>query len=805
MRALRRARGAAIALACAAGATWMASPARAQGLIVYGDESAAGAQGPVSLFFNPALFGVRHRSEFALTIADPSGGKNNYRGAFAANGFSFGMAGESGQSPMFSMAFANGPDPMRIGFATSWIPNQGGHDADSRMGLLSRPSPWLSFGAVGNHLEEASLDGVRQRREYTAALGLRPLALSRPKAHTTGTMLTLTGDAILVEGQGLDDARYRLGAELEPVPGLVLSGSYFTKDHGFQLGVILRGVHSAYEGRSAYDRDRDRIETLYSISAHPDEEKTVLAPHSEHRVAIVRAGGDLGDDALTGFSIYGSTRTTAVASLHQQLERALEDPLTQGVLLDVRGVANMAQVEELRPRIERLRQAGKPVVAYIEAGASRADFYLAGPCDKIVSSPEAFYAGLGLRSERRYYRRALADLGIRIDRVSEGKYKSAYRNFSVDSTSAADREVIEHTLDQVQELFVSAITADRHMSRERLMPLIDGRRWMPSDLKAAGLIDAIGYREDAFRELGTLCRMGKKPRAMRLNAPIARREWTLPTHIALVYATGGIESGRSGNDLLLGPIMGSETMTRQVESAFKRKDVQAVVLRVESPGGSSLASDLIHHSLVRMRGDTRKPLIVSMGGVAGSGGYEIAIPGQKIYADRFTRTGSIGVVFVKPSLEGFYEKHHVRQQAFERGEYMRGLSEGQDWDREIQASADSSIHREYVDFVQLVASSRNLTFAQAEQVAQGRVWLGQDAVDRKLVDQIGGLEDAIAEARRLAKVPPGEKIKPVEYRRPTPSLVERLVGSMVTDAWERNLRVPESGASLYWMDPEAAW
>src|SRR6185503_17879851 len=145
---------------------------------------------------------------------------------------------------------------------------------------------------------------------------------------------------------------------------------------------------------------------------------------------------------------------------HRQLERALEDPYTRGVLLELGGVSNMAQLEELRPRIRRLRAAGKPVVAWLEDGGGRGDLYLAAACDKIVTSPEAIWVALGLRAERRSYRKALADLGIRFDRASYGKYKSAYRNLSSDSTSGPDREVIEHLLDQSQELFVSAVAAD---------------------------------------------------------------------------------------------------------------------------------------------------------------------------------------------------------------------------------------------------------------------------------------------------------------------------------------------------------
>jgi protease-4 len=245
-------------------------------------------------------------------------------------------------------------------------------------------------------------------------------------------------------------------------------------------------------------------------------------------------------------------------------------------------------------------------------------------------------------------------------------------------------------------------------------------------------------------------------------------------------------------------------MTRQIERAFRRRDVNAVVLRIESPGGTSIGSDLIHHALVRMRGDTGKPLIVSMGGVAASGGYHIALPGQKIFADRNTATGSIGVVFVKPSLEGWYAKHDVRQDVFERGRYMRGLSLGEDWDREIQASADSANLREYREFVELVARSRNLTFDQAQEAAQGRVWLGDDALEKRLIDAIGGLEEAIAEARRRAKIPGDEKLAIAEYRRPRPGIVDRVVGSLVRETLERDFRVPSPGESMEWMEDDIA-
>jgi protease-4 len=218
---------------------------------------------------------------------------------------------------------------------------------------------------------------------------------------------------------------------------------------------------------------------------------------------------------------------------------------------------------------------------------------------------------------------------------------------------------------------------------------------------------------------------------------------------------------------------------------------------LESPGGSSLASDLVYRSLARLKRESKKPLIVSMGSVAASGGYQISLPGDRLFADHFTRTGSIGVLFVKPSLEGFYAKRRVHQDDFERGAYMSGWSLARDWDALAQASADSAVRRTYAGFKDKVGTARKLSPGDVEKIAQGRVWLGEEARARGLVDEMGGLEEAMAEARRLAKVPAGARIEPFVFRRPAPDLLSRLVGTALREAWERSLAPREiSGPQL---------
>jgi protease-4 len=773
--------------------------------LLYGDESVAATDGARGMLFNPAAVGVRYPSELVVSWSRFGNESRVSHGLLSLGGFGLMAQRVRDQSHAYGFSLAGGGGACRAGLTSVWRVNTATHETkpDHRLGVLSRPAPWLSLGATADHLFQPGFEDRRLGREYTLGVGLRPLALNRRVAHSLGTRVTLTTDVLLAEDGEWSRARVRVGGEIEPLPGIALRGS--VEDHGgLHLAVGLSGPRWGLHAQRA-SVDGDRRHDTCNLSIHSGDDRSVLVSRADRRVATIRAGGRLGDDRLSGVTIFGGVSTTPSKGLHEQLERALEDPLTLGVLLELDGVSGMAQLEELRPRIVALRERHKPVVAYLENGAGRGDLYLASACDRIVTTREASFVALGLRAERRYYRQMLAAWGLRMDRSSFGAYKSAFRNFSVDSMPPADREVIEHNLDMAQELFVSTVADARRMDRGRLLTLLDGRYRTAKDVQQAGLVDSIGYREDALRILGELAALGSKPRAVKLaSVPPARREWTVPTRIAVVYASGAIETGESGNDLFMGPTMGAATTARQIERAFKAPGVKAVVLRVESPGGSGLASDLIDHALTRMKRATRKPLIVSMGGVAASGGYHISVHGDRIFADRFTVTGSIGVLTVKPSLEGFYRRHDVKQEELDRGRFMRGTSLARDWDQEMQASADSMTYADYSRFVAHCAEGRGLSWDQVHEVAQGRPWMGEDARARRLVDEIGGLDAALAEARRRAGIPPEEKIRFAELRRPRPGWLRRVVGEAMTEAWERSARMPEPGELLHWADDAEA-
>ena len=786
-----------------------------------GHETVATADGAAGTLYNPALIGLRYPSEVLLGGTwDELGHDARFDVLGAWDDFGLRYSRWPGIAQVAGVTLAGGDPALRLGWTAEWSGADlaGASLRDHRIGALSRPSPWLSFGATVDHLFQPSFGGAVLARRYTAGAAIRPLALplSRNGSRVLGPRFTLAADAGLAEGARRPRPDWRFTADLELVSGVALRYMHETRGERGNFGIVFRLPGLAVSAKATGVRQEDALPgevvalspwlpaptavtdagrtlandwSTYTLSLHSGEDATRLVPRGARRVGTLELGGVLGDDDLAGFSLLGGPESvTPVGPIVAGLERARRDPLTRGVLLDLGGVTNQAAIEEVRPRILALRAAGKPVVAYLEYGGGRGDLILASACDQVFASEEALFWQLGLRSERRYYRSLLERLGVKIDRAAVGRYKSAYREYSADSIPPADREVVEHVLDQAQEYFAGTVAAARHMERARLDTLLDGRQWPSRELAKAGLIDSVGYREQAVRALGRLARLGANPRtASLLSLEPARAAWQPVRGVAVVYASGAIETGESGNDLFDGATLGSATLVRQIEAAFRAPGVRAVVLRIDSPGGSVLASDLIYHTLLRMKQETKKPLVVSMGSVAASGGYYIALPGDRLFADRMTRTGSIGVVFLHPSFEGFYTKHDVHEDDFQRGQYMRGGSVAHDWDPVMQASADSAIVRSYDRFVDRVALARGLSRATVLEHAQGRVWLGDDARERKLVDEIGGLEAALAYAQRAAGIPASVTIEPLEFRRPRPGLLQRAVGGLVRDAVARQV------------------
>ncbi len=248
---------------------------------LFGLESAAFAEGPTTLLFNPAGTGTRYPKEFSFSLRRPESGGDVYRTAIGSGQLTLGATLAKDRRTAFDTGVSGGHAPLRFGFTSAWIPKPGGgRFTDHRLGLQSRPRPWLLIGAIAEHLTQPKIAGVRIDRVYTVGLAVRPLGAKRLASRGHGGQLTLAVDALLPDGFDLGLAQLRYAAEVEPVPGFVLRGTYLAQDRAFRVGISVLGVRNGYHAHRSYDRDRDVLATTHTLSFHEGEDRTVLKPRT---------------------------------------------------------------------------------------------------------------------------------------------------------------------------------------------------------------------------------------------------------------------------------------------------------------------------------------------------------------------------------------------------------------------------------------------------------------------------------------------------------------------------------------------
>jgi protease-4 len=471
----------------------------------------------------------------------------------------------------------------------------------------------------------------------------------------------------------------------------------------------------------------------------------------------------------------------SLTGLVMQFKKAKVDSRIKAILLDINmsGVG-WGKAEELRDAITDFRSSGKPVYAYIEFGLNK-EYYIATACDKIYSPPPGELFINGLAADVMFFRGSLDKLGIYPDIYQIGKYKSAGDMFTQKQMTDAHREYINEMLDDLFAHYINAIAQARHKTPEEVKALIDNAPYSATQAKAAGLIDEAAYKDELEKQMKTM--LGYKendtfqpvkgyeyryvsPESLGLN----RGE-----RIAVIYATGDIGSGSSANTPSGEQSIGSDTVSKAMNDAAADKSIKAIVLRIDSPGGSGLASDIIWHAVEAA--NQKKPVVVSMSDVAASGGYYISAPASKIIAQPSTITGSIGVLAGKPVMRGFYDWLGVSNEYVLRGKTAGMFRETEKFSDDERAKFEEWIKNTYYnDFVPKVAKGRNKDAQSIDAVGQGRVWTGSQAKDRGLVDEFGGLDKAIEVAKSLAKIPADKEVQRVILPYPTTFLQQLLMG-----------------------------
>ena len=475
-------------------------------------------------------------------------------------------------------------------------------------------------------------------------------------------------------------------------------------------------------------------------------------PGGSHYLAL-EVEGDMPEEPASGLSGMFESRPPSIRALVEAVDRAGRDPAVKGLLLRVGSVSTgWARVEELRDALLRFRRSGKPSWAHIEFAGNQ-EYFLATGCAKVAASPTAMLDVSGLSAEVSFYKGSLDKLGVQAQFEGVGKYKNAPNQFTESGFTAPHREQMEALVASLFDHYVEAIAESRGLSPGDVRALVDRGPFRAPEAKEAGLVDELLYRdqvEDRMPAAGRVSPAGyvKAGRGFGFDGR---------PKMALVYAVGDIVPGESQSSPFGGGMAGSDTIVRGLRQAAQDDAVRAIVLRVDSPGGSGTASDAIWREVGAAR--RTKPVVVSMGDYAASGGYYIAMGADAIVAEPGTITGSIGVFSGKFSLRGLYEKLGVSQETVRRGKNATLFSSWEPWTEEERAKVRGLNVAFYETFVAKAAEGRKKTPQEIDAVAQGRVWTGEEAVRVGLVDALGGLDAAVRVARERARIPRGQEVQ----------------------------------------------
>jgi protease-4 len=474
-----------------------------------------------------------------------------------------------------------------------------------------------------------------------------------------------------------------------------------------------------------------------------------------------------------------SMRKTRLADVLSGLKRARQDPRVKALVVKIGGQPlGLAMVQELRQAVIHFRASGKLTVAFSETfgefGGGTVPYYLATAFERLYLQPSGDVGLTGVALEQRFVKGALGKLGVGFEAGQRHEYKTAPNTFTQDHMTDPHRESMARIVESVTESLVAGIADGRRLDPGKVRELIDRGPFTAAEAQEAGLVDGLAYRDEVYDELkraaGDDAHLLYVSRYAR-GAAVRKLSHPMADAIALVHATGMIRTGRSGRSPLGGGgAMGSDTISAALRAARRDDHVKAVVFRVDSPGGSYVASDTVWREVTLTR--KVKPVIVSMGDLAASGGYFISMAADVIVAQPGTLTGSIGVYGGKPVFSELLEKAGITSEMVAEGANAGMFSTSRGFSPEQWERINAWLDRIYDDFVGKVAQSRDLSRERTHELARGRVWTGADARASGLVDELGGLEDALAMARKRAGLADDAPVR--TYPRLNP--LERLRG-----------------------------
>jgi protease IV len=472
-------------------------------------------------------------------------------------------------------------------------------------------------------------------------------------------------------------------------------------------------------------------------------------------------------DGQPEHSIFSRKARTALQDVLDALHRAAKDPKVVALSLTLGSlISGWGRLSDLRRALIAFRQSGKPIYCFVQEGGN-AEYYLACACDRIFMPPATHLNLIGLAAEVFFLRDILDRLGVKAQLQTVGEYKSAAEMFTRTGMSLPAREQLDQLLDDNYEELCSALQT-RGFSREEVAGLIDSGPYTAREALSQQLLDGICYQDEMSDKLKET--LGDKIRPLHAEKYFKgdgffKLLFTFRrARIAVINVAGHIDSGESRRNQAGRPVTGADTIAEFLEHAKQSKRVRAIILRIDSPGGSGLASDLIWRKISLVA--RSKPVVVSFGDVAASGGYYIATPASHIFAEPTSITGSIGVLAGKFIARELMNRLDIHRESFQRGAHADSQSLFSEFSQAESERLHQQIEEFYKeDFIRKVADGRKLDDETVDRVGRGRIWSGLRAKTHKLVDEIGGFSQAVQKARELAGIPEGKKTRVVHYCR----------------------------------------
>jgi protease-4 len=502
---------------------------------------------------------------------------------------------------------------------------------------------------------------------------------------------------------------------------------------------------------------------------------------ASNSVLVVRVEGDLADAASdTVFESLVGARRNGVRAIVENLRKAKADRRIATVVVRPGSLtsAYWARLQEVRDAILDFKTSGKKAMAHLEYGGDR-EYFIATACDRVFLLPTSPLDLSGLATYELFLRGTLDKIGAYPDFLHIGDYKTAPNQLTEKTFTPAHREMTESINRDLFDQLVQGVADGRRKTVAEVRRLVDDGPFLAEDAVRVGLVDDLAYDDQLDAKIQPAAKRVTRVkdddygRVSPASVGLGGR-----SRIAVINAFGVINSGRSGIDPLNGAVAGSDTLVEYIRKASKDRSIKAIVLRVDSPGGSTIASDVIWRELVQARtGPGARPLVASMSDLAASGGYYIAMAAPDIVAEPGTLTGSIGIYGGKIVTGGTYDKLGMNVEAVSIGAHAEMNSPVRPYSEADRAKLDEQLRAFYDQFVEKAAASRHMKPEQIDAIAQGRVWTGRQAKNLGLVDALGGLDKAVAIAKERAKIPAGEQVELVVYP-PRRSVYDLLMASL---------------------------